>query len=161
MRKRGVNELPRTLHFHSHDVLRTICRKTGGRQYLLLREALARLQATLIVANIRVQRGMKHRQFSCDAQQPHGSCCTLGEHRPAWLSPRDVAKEIGQALVLHRAALVGTAARDPAGGPPRESRRQPWPPGPTRCSLCSVRSPVTSSRRQIIGKIPRRLACSW
>lgn len=95
MRKRGVNELPRTLHFHSHDVLRTICRKTGGRQYLLLREALARLQATLIVANIRVQRGMKHRQFSCDAQQPHGSCCTLGEHRPAVRGAKARALRLG------------------------------------------------------------------
>lgn len=45
-------------------MLRTICRKTGGRQYLLLREALARLQATSIVTNIRVQRGKKHPQFS-------------------------------------------------------------------------------------------------
>jgi plasmid replication initiation protein len=64
MRKRGINDLPRTLHFHPHDLLRTICRETGGRQYLLLRESLARLQATSIVTNIRVQRGKKHRQFS-------------------------------------------------------------------------------------------------
>src|ERR687893_1186864 len=28
MRKRGRNDLPRTLHFHPHDVLRTICRET-------------------------------------------------------------------------------------------------------------------------------------
>ncbi len=63
-RKRGANDLPRTLHFHPHDLLRTICRETGGRQYLLLREALARLQATTIVTNIRVQRGKRHRQFS-------------------------------------------------------------------------------------------------
>jgi plasmid replication initiation protein len=64
MRKRGMNDLPRTLHFHAHDLLRTICRETGGRQYQLLRESLARLQATSIVTNIRVQRGKKHRQFS-------------------------------------------------------------------------------------------------
>lgn len=64
MRKRGQNDLPRTLHFHPHDVLRTICRDTGGRQYKLLREGLGRLQATSIVTNIRVQRGKKHRQFS-------------------------------------------------------------------------------------------------
>lgn len=64
MRRRGANDLPRTLHFHPHDVLRTICRETGGRQYQLLREGLARLQATSIVTNIRVQRGKKHRQFS-------------------------------------------------------------------------------------------------
>jgi plasmid replication initiation protein len=64
MRKRGMNDLPRTLHFHPHDLLRTICRETGGRQYQLLRESLARLQATSIVTNIRVQRGKKHRQFS-------------------------------------------------------------------------------------------------
>jgi len=64
MKKRGSNDLPRTLSFHPYDLLRTICRETGGRQYLLLREALGRLQATSIVTNIRVQKGKKQRQFS-------------------------------------------------------------------------------------------------
>lgn len=64
LKKRGVNDLPRTLSFHPYDLLKTICRETGGREYRLLREGLARLQSTSIVTNIRVKRGKKHRQFS-------------------------------------------------------------------------------------------------
>ena len=64
LRNQGQNDLPRTLHFQPYDVLKTICRQTGGREYLLLREALGRLQATTIVTNIRVRKGKKHRQFS-------------------------------------------------------------------------------------------------
>jgi plasmid replication initiation protein len=64
LRKRGINDLPRTLQFHPHDLLKTISRDTGGREYRLLREALGRLQSTSIVTNIRVTRGKKHRQFS-------------------------------------------------------------------------------------------------
>jgi plasmid replication initiation protein len=63
-RKRGENDLPRTLSFHPYDLLKTIGRETGGRQYQLLREALGRLQSTTIVTNIRVKRGKKQRQFS-------------------------------------------------------------------------------------------------
>jgi plasmid replication initiation protein len=63
-RKRGINDVPRTLHFHPYELLRTIQRDTGGREYKLLREALGRLQATTVVTNIRVNRGKKHRQFS-------------------------------------------------------------------------------------------------
>jgi plasmid replication initiation protein len=44
-RKRGINDLPRTLHFHPYELLKTIQRETGGREYRLLREALGRLQA--------------------------------------------------------------------------------------------------------------------
>src|SRR3954471_15231029 len=64
MRKRGINDLPRTLHFHPYELLKTIYRETGGREYKLLREGLGRLQATTVVTNIRVNRGKKHRQFS-------------------------------------------------------------------------------------------------
>ena len=64
LKKQGANDLPRTLNFHPYDLLKTICRETGGRQYQLLRESLGRLQATTIVTNIRVKRGKKHRQFS-------------------------------------------------------------------------------------------------
>ncbi|MFT2096623.1 replication initiator protein A, partial [Acidiphilium multivorum] len=64
MRKAGVNDIPRTLYFHPYDLLKTIGRETGGRQYLLLREGLGRLQSTSIVTNIRAKRGKKHRQFS-------------------------------------------------------------------------------------------------
>lgn len=64
LKKRGINDLPRTLSFHPYDLLKTICRETGGREYRLLREGLARLQSTTITTNIRVKRGKKHRQFS-------------------------------------------------------------------------------------------------
>src|SRR3954471_4623526 len=63
-RKRGDNDIPRTLSFHPYDLLKTIGRETGGREYRLLREALGRLQSTAIVTNIRVKRGKKQRQFS-------------------------------------------------------------------------------------------------
>jgi plasmid replication initiation protein len=64
LRKQGVNDLPRTLSFQPFDLLKTICRDTGGDQYRRLREALGRLQATSIVTNIRVKKGKKQRQFS-------------------------------------------------------------------------------------------------
>ncbi|MBV8578547.1 MAG: replication initiator protein A [Acetobacteraceae bacterium] len=78
LRKRGLNDLPRTLPFHPYDLLKTICRDIGGREYRLLREALGRLQATSIVTNIRVTRGKKHRQFSwieswTDVQDENGA----------------------------------------------------------------------------------------
>ncbi len=64
LRKQGVNDLPRTLSFQPYDLLKTICRETGGQEYRRLREALGRLQATTIVTNIRVKKGKKQRQFS-------------------------------------------------------------------------------------------------
>lgn len=65
MKKRGCNEIPRTLKFQAYDLLKTIRRDTGGREYKLLRDALSRLQATTIETNIRAERGKKkHRQFS-------------------------------------------------------------------------------------------------
>jgi plasmid replication initiation protein len=88
-RKRGENELPRTLSFHPYDLLKTIGRETGGRQYQLLREALGRLQSTTIVTNIRVKRGKKQRQFSWiegwtdlvedDGKQSRGMTLTLSD----------------------------------------------------------------------------------
>lgn len=65
MKKRGRNDIPRTLQFQPYDLLKTIGRETGGREYKLLREALSRLQATTIATNIRAEKGKKkHRQFS-------------------------------------------------------------------------------------------------
>jgi plasmid replication initiation protein len=64
MRKRGINDLPRTIHFYPFELLKSIQRETGGREYKLLRDALGRLQATTVVTNIRVSRGKKTRQFS-------------------------------------------------------------------------------------------------
>lgn len=89
LRKRGINDVPRTLHFQPYDLLKTISRDTGGREYRLLREALGRLQATTIVTNIRVQKGKKHRQFSWieswtdlideETQQSKGMSLTLSD----------------------------------------------------------------------------------
>lgn len=65
MKKRGRNDIPRTLQFQPYDLLKTIGRETGGREYKLLRESLSRLQATTIATNIRADKGKKkHRQFS-------------------------------------------------------------------------------------------------
>jgi len=65
MKKKGRNDIPRTLQFQPYDLLKTIGRDTGGREYKLLKEALSRLQATAIETNIRADRGKKkHRQFS-------------------------------------------------------------------------------------------------
>ena len=89
MKKRGVNDLPRTLHFHPYDLLKTVGRETGGREYRLLRDALGRLQATTIVTNIRVRKGKKQRQFSWieswtelvdeESQQSKGMSITLSD----------------------------------------------------------------------------------
>src|SRR5271155_6143291 len=46
LKKKRANDLPRTLNFQPYDLLKTLRRKIGGRQYILLRESLARLQAT-------------------------------------------------------------------------------------------------------------------
>lgn len=65
MKKKGRNDIPRTLQFQPYDLLKTIGRDTGGREYKLLRESLSRLQATTIATNIRADKGKKkHRQFS-------------------------------------------------------------------------------------------------
>ena len=89
LKKQGVNDLPRTLHFHPYDLLKTVGRDTGGREYRLLRDALGRLQATTIVTNIRVRKGKKQRQFSWieswtelvdeDSQQSKGMSITLSD----------------------------------------------------------------------------------
>lgn len=64
LKKKRANDIPRTLHFQPYDLLKTIQRDTGGRQYKLLRESLARLQATTIRTNIRADKARrKERQF--------------------------------------------------------------------------------------------------
>ena len=64
MKRKGVNDLPRTLSFQPYDLLRAIGRQTGGNRYARLREGLSRLQTTTINTNLRVSRGKKTRQFS-------------------------------------------------------------------------------------------------
>lgn len=55
---------PKRYIFIHYDLLRSISRNTGGRQYLLLKESLGRLQSTTVVTNIRAQKGKNQRQFS-------------------------------------------------------------------------------------------------
>jgi plasmid replication initiation protein len=64
LKRAGANDLPRTLKFQAYDLLKTIGRDTGGREYRLLRDGLGRLQATTIKTNIRPQGHKKERQFS-------------------------------------------------------------------------------------------------
>lgn len=53
MRRRGVNDIPQTLHIMPYDLLRVIGRPTTGRAYELLAQGLDRLQSTTIKTNIR------------------------------------------------------------------------------------------------------------
>ena len=64
LKRRGVNDLPRTLSFQPYDLLRGIGRQTGGNRYAALRQSLGRLQTTTITTNIRAGKGRKSRQFS-------------------------------------------------------------------------------------------------
>ena len=89
MKKAGTNDLPRTLNFQAYDVLKTIGRDTGGREYRLLRDGLGRLQSTTIKTNIRPQGRKKERQFSWieswtdlvdeKTGQSHGMSLTVSE----------------------------------------------------------------------------------
>ncbi|MXO67087.1 replication initiator protein A [Altericroceibacterium endophyticum] len=53
--RRGVNDVPRTLHLMPYDLLRAIGRPTTGRSYELLGQALDRLVSTTIKTNIRAE----------------------------------------------------------------------------------------------------------
>lgn len=55
MARRGVNDVPRTLHLMPYDLLRAIGRPTTGRAYELLGQALDRLVSTTIKTNIRAE----------------------------------------------------------------------------------------------------------
>jgi plasmid replication initiation protein len=59
-----LNDSSRRLEFSPHELLRAIRRSIGGEHYQRLREALARLQATVIRTNIRAKSSRKDRQFS-------------------------------------------------------------------------------------------------
>jgi plasmid replication initiation protein len=58
MARRGLNDVPRTLHLMPYDLLRAIGRPTTGRAYELLGQALDRLVATTIKTNIRADAGV-------------------------------------------------------------------------------------------------------
>ena len=64
MKDRKLNEIPRTLHFHPSDLLKSIGRAVGGENYERLRAGLGRLQSTTIRTNIRGVGKRKTRQFS-------------------------------------------------------------------------------------------------
>lgn len=59
-----MNEIPRTLHFHPSNLLKSIGRAVGGENYERLRASMSRLQATTIRTNIRGKGKRKIRQFS-------------------------------------------------------------------------------------------------
>ena len=63
MKNEGVNDLPRTLNFHPYNLLKSIQRNTGGKEYQALKDALGRLNSTVIKTNIRAEGSQKHRQF--------------------------------------------------------------------------------------------------
>jgi plasmid replication initiation protein len=64
MREKSANDIPRTLKFHPHELLKIIRRGTSGRHYEELRSGMARLQSTTIRTNIRATGRKKVRQFS-------------------------------------------------------------------------------------------------
>ena len=55
MKRRGVNDVPRTLKIMPYDLLRAIDRPTTGRAYELLGQALDRLVSTTVKTNIRAE----------------------------------------------------------------------------------------------------------
>ncbi|MEQ1549508.1 MAG: replication initiator protein A [Chakrabartia sp.] len=55
MARRGVNDVPRTLHIMPYDLLRAIGRPTTGRAYELLAQSLDRLVSTTVKTNIRAE----------------------------------------------------------------------------------------------------------
>jgi plasmid replication initiation protein len=64
MRRRGVNEIPQTLHFMPYDLLKVIGRQTTGRAYQLLTQSLDRLQSTTMKTNIRAPNNRRETTFS-------------------------------------------------------------------------------------------------
>jgi len=63
MRQAGENDLPRTLHTTSYDLLKAIRRDTGGKGYKELQGALQRLEATTIQTSIRGSKRNRLSQF--------------------------------------------------------------------------------------------------
>jgi plasmid replication initiation protein len=64
MKNRGTNDIPRELKFQPHDLLKAICRSSGGKDYSQLRDSLERLKTTVVTTNIRAKRGQKTTMFS-------------------------------------------------------------------------------------------------
>lgn len=64
MRRRGLNDIPQTLHFMPYDLLKVIGRQTTGRAYMLLTQSLDRLQSTTVKTNIRAPNNRREATFS-------------------------------------------------------------------------------------------------
>lgn len=64
MRRRGLNDIPQTLHFMPYDLLKVIGRQTTGRAYMLLTQSLDRLQSTTVKTNIRAASNRREATFS-------------------------------------------------------------------------------------------------
>lgn len=64
MRRRGINDIPQTLHFMPYDLLKVIGRQTTGRAYQLLTQSLDRLQSTTVKTNIRAPSNRREATFS-------------------------------------------------------------------------------------------------
>jgi plasmid replication initiation protein len=64
LRRRGVNDIPQTLHFMPYDLLKVIGRQTTGRAYQLLTQSLDRLQSTTVKTNIRAIGNRHEATFS-------------------------------------------------------------------------------------------------
>lgn len=63
-REMRSNDISSTLRFYPQDLLETIRRDTGGREYMLAREAIYRLATTKIETNIRTKDRQKYRFFN-------------------------------------------------------------------------------------------------
>lgn len=63
MREAGQNDLPRTLHTTTYDLLKAIRRDTGGKGYKELQAALQRLEATTIQTSVRATKRNTRAQF--------------------------------------------------------------------------------------------------
>ncbi|MFA5952726.1 MAG: replication initiator protein A [Hyphomicrobium sp.] len=63
-RELRANDISRTLRFYPQDLLETIHRDTGGREYQLARDAMYRLATTKIETNIRTKEKQKYAVFN-------------------------------------------------------------------------------------------------
>jgi plasmid replication initiation protein len=88
MKKRAMNDIPRTVQFHPYDLLKAINRPIGGEHYERLRATLDRLQSTVVRTNIRARepqipavqldRGLFRYHRRADRPQPRHESDHLG-----------------------------------------------------------------------------------
>ena len=86
-KRRGTNDIPQTLHIVPYDMLTTLKRDAGGREYELLGNALDRLQSTTVKTNIRSGDAVEttfswidsHSQLKDSKGRVHGMRITLAK----------------------------------------------------------------------------------